>query len=77
MSKWNRWKLIHKETGLTFNQFYRKYSVKDKDGVLHDYQRDKLIPVLLDSGMPAIYNTEKWYPYLFFLKNCEWIVEMK
>lgn len=32
MSKWNKWKLIHKETGLTFKQQYQKFGIKTSIG---------------------------------------------
>ena len=71
MSKWNRWKLIHKETGKTFKQLV-------KDGQFQNYHKDdKLIPVLLDSGYPAYYNTQAYYPYLNMLDAKEWKVIMK
>lgn len=77
--KWNRWKLTHKETGLTFNQYYRKFPVKGSDGIVYDYRGigEKLIPILLDSGMPAVYIDTTYYPGMFFLVNSEWDVVMK
>ena len=71
MSKWNRWKLIHKETGKTFKQLVQ-------DGEFQNYHKDdKLIPVLLDSGYPAYYNSQAYYPYLNMLGAKEWEVIMK
>ena len=71
MSKWNRWKLIHKETGKTFKQLVR-------DAQFQNYAKDdELIPVLLDSGYPAYYNTQAYYPYLNMLDAKEWKVIMK
>ena len=71
MSKWNRWKLIHKETGKTFKQLVQ-------DGQFQNYAKyDKLIPVLLDSGYPAYYNSQAYYPYLQMLDAKEWKIIMK
>ena len=71
MSKWNRWKIIHKETGKTFKQLVR-------DGQFQNYDKDyELIPVLLDSGYPAYYNTQAYYPYLNMLDAKEWKIIMK
>ncbi|REK50845.1 MAG: hypothetical protein DWQ49_14995 [Bacteroidetes bacterium] len=71
MSKWNRWKLIHKETGKTFKQLVR-------DGQFQNYDEDdKLIPVLLESGYPAYYNTQAYYPYMNMLDAKEWKIIMK
>jgi hypothetical protein len=71
MSKWNRWKLIHKETGKTFKQLVR-------GGQFQNYAKDdELIPVLLDSGYPAYYNTQAYYPYLNMLDAKEWKIIMK
>lgn len=76
-NKWLKWKLIHKETGLTFNQYYKKHSIIDNDGIERSYQSDKLIPVLLTSGIPAVYVDQAYYPSMFFLRNKDWIVEKK
>ena len=71
MSKWNRWKLIHKETGKTFKQLVR-------DGQFKHYRKDdKLIPVLLDSGYPAYYHTQRYYPYMEILDARDWKIIMK
>lgn len=71
MSKWNRWKLIHKETGKTFKQLVR-------NGQFQNYDKDdKLIPVLLDGGYPAYYNTQTYYPYLNMLDGKQWKIIMK
>ena len=71
MSKWNRWKLIHKETGKTFKQLVR-------DGQFQNYDKgDELIPVLLNSGCPAYYNNQRYYPYLKILDAKEWKITMK
>ena len=67
MSKWNRWKLIHKETGLTFKQYQKKMGRDDPDD----------IPVLLQSGIPAIYNNTPYYPSIRYLNNKEWRIDMK
>jgi hypothetical protein len=66
MSKWNRWKLIHKETGLTF----RQYQIM-RGSTSEEY------PVLLQSGIPAVFNPEPYYPSIRFLENREWRIEMK
>jgi hypothetical protein len=76
-NKWLKWKMIHKETGLTFNQFYKKYPIIDNDGYARSYKDDKLIPVLLQSGIPAVYVDQPYYPYMFFLQNKDWIIEKK
>ena len=71
MSKWNRWKLIHKETGKTFNQLVQS-------GRFKNYHKNiKLIPVLLDSGYPAYYNPQPYYPYLEALDAKEWKIIIK
>ena len=71
MSKWNRWKLIHKETGKTFRQLVR-------DGQFQKYDKNTiLVPVLLDSGYPAYYNMEQYYPYMQVLDAKEWKIIMK
>ena len=44
-------------------------SLQDKD--------EKLIPVLLDSGYPAYYNMEQYYPYMQVLDAKEWKIIMK
>jgi len=67
MSKWNRWKLIHRETGLTFKQYQKSVGRDDPEDV----------PVLLQSGTPAIYNNTDYYPSIRFLENKEWRIEMK
>ena len=67
MSKWNRWKLIHKETGLTFKQYQQSRGSADKDDIV----------VMLESGMPAIYNNTPYYPSIRYLNNKEWRIEMK
>ncbi len=66
MSKWNRWKLIHRETGLTFNQYQKSIGIDSKE-----------YPVMLQSGLPAIYDPEPYYPSIRFLENSEWRIEMK
>ena len=76
-SKWLKWKMIHKETGLTFNQYYRKHPLVDNEGCLRDYKDDKLIPILLQSGIPAVYVDQAFYPCMFFLQNKDWIIEQK
>jgi hypothetical protein len=35
------------------------------------------VPVLLQSGIPAIYNDAPYYPSIRFLNNKEWRIEMK
>ena len=80
MSKWNRWKLVHKETGLTFNQHHQKHGTRDVDGIHRTkgmYNSKDMIPVLLESGIPAVYVQEQYYPFMFFLNNKEWEVRMK
>ena len=79
MSKWNRWKLINKESGLSFKQHYKTGKrFKNKRGRSTRYSpSSELIPVLLDSGIPAYYNTEQDYPYLEILDPKEWIIIMK
>lgn len=67
MSKWNRWKLIHKETGLTFKQYMKSIGQDDPDD----------IPVMLQSGIPAIYNNTPYYPSIRYLNNKEWRIDMK
>jgi len=75
MSKWNRWKLIHKETGMTFRQYYK--SGLFQHGGISYKENDELIPVLLDSGYPAFYNKEPFYPYMEVLDAKDWKVIMK
>jgi len=77
MSKWNRWKLIHKETGLTFNQYAKEHTIMAHDGRTIYENFGELRPVLLRSGIPAVYVDTPWYPYMFFLVNKEWEVIMK
>ena len=77
MSKWNRWKLIHKETGLSFKQYIKSHKVTDNNGLEHDWSRDKCFPVMLDSGIPAVYIDQAYYPSLYFLRNTDWKIEMK
>jgi hypothetical protein len=84
MSKWNKWKLIHKETGLSFNEYRKKYSIKPKDYIcsrdLSDLSNSEVIPVLLRTGIPAIYVGRNNFcgdcPYMLFLDNKEWRVIM-
>lgn len=71
MSKWNRWTLINKNTGLTFKQYYKAGHM----GTL--IKDEKLIPVLLDSGVPAYYHDTAYYPSLTILNSSEWIVKMR
>tara|TARA_Y100000296_G_C5059874_1_gene199230 strand:- start:419 stop:718 length:300 start_codon:yes stop_codon:yes gene_type:complete len=71
MSKWNRWKLIHKETGKTFKQLVRAGEFK------HYKSSAELIPVLLVTGVPAYYNTDKYYPYMEILDARDWKIIMK
>lgn len=74
MSKWNKWKLIHKETGLSFNQYREKYWIKSKitSYDLTKHEPGKVIPVMLRSGVLAVYVDQSYYPYMFFLDNKEW-----
>lgn len=74
--KWLKWKLIHKETGLSFNQYYRKNFINTPSGS-YNYKDCKLIPVLLQSGITAFYVDQPYYPYMSFLINKEWTVEQK
>lgn len=76
MSKWNKWKLIHKETGLTFRQYIKTVDrINTSSG--KEFVGDKWTPVLLESGMPAVYVDIAHYPYMFFLNNKEWRIEIK
>lgn len=61
-----KWKLIHKETGLTYNQWSAKHTPLDTS-----------FAVLLENGTPAIYFNEKYYPWIQFLSLSEWSVEFK
>lgn len=84
---WHRWKLIHKETGLTFKQKARPengginyYINKSKsDSITNQSSSDDItmIPVLLTHGYPAVYFDEDYYPSMSFLVAKEWIVKMK
>jgi len=76
-SKWLKWKMIHKETGLTFNQYYRIYPLIDNNGIKYYLKNEKVIPVLLQSGVPAVYVDQPYYPYAFFLQNKDWIIRQK
>jgi hypothetical protein len=76
-SKWLKWRMIHKETGLTFKQYYKKYPLIDNFGTENHRQEDKLILVLLQSGIPAVYVDQPYYPCMFFLQNKDWIIEKK
>ena len=79
MSKWNKWKLIHKETGLSFNEYRNKHPIKSKDGFSFDLKAHKVAePVMLRSGVLAVYEESgiRCYPYMFFLDNKEWRVIM-
>lgn len=67
--------MIHKETGLTFNQYKQKHSILDHNGFIRD--KEKMFPVLLESGIPAVYVDQEYYPFLFFLNNKDWIIEKK
>lgn len=75
-SKWLKWKMIHKETRLTFNQYYRKYPLVDSHGTNYSLQDSKVIPALLQSGVPVVYVDDR-YPYAIFLQNKDWIIEQK
>lgn len=75
-SKWLKWKMIHKETGLTFNQYYREHPLIDNNGIKYPLQDSKVIPALLQSGVPVVY-VDDCYPYAFFLQNKDWIIEQK
>lgn len=76
MSKWNKWKLIHKETGLSFNQYRNIYRVRGNDVFDHDLKEYKVEPVMLTSGILAVYVDNKYDSYMFFLDNKEWRVIM-
>jgi hypothetical protein len=78
MSKWNKWKLIHKETGFSFNQYREKHWIKSQitSYDLTKHERGKVIPVMLRSGVLAVYVNQAYYPYMFFLDNKEWSVIM-
>ena len=78
MSKWNKWKLIHKETQMTFSQYINDVGyVNTKSGsVVQKRNEQKWIPVILQSGIPAVYIEQDYYPYLFFLKASDWLIQM-
>mgnify|MGYP006297107111 CR=1 FL=1 len=82
MSKWNKWKLTHKETGLSFNEYRRQLPLCAKDGnriykeYLADLHNNEVIPVMLTSGILAVYVGIEHYPYMFYLDNKEWSVTM-
>lgn len=86
MSKWNKWKLIHRETGMTFNQYRQKFKIKMKDGTINDmsHPKEKYMwyePVLLQGGYPAVYNQNFSYyenaSGLYFLDAKDWKIEMR
>ncbi len=90
-SKWLKWKIIHKETGLTFNQYVNKFkTVKNKD--LNDINTTdtwsnqptfKCVPVILESGIPAMVRIRLFSDYGFesfdfqILNPKDWIIEQK
>lgn len=78
MSKWNKWKLTHKQSGLSFNEYRKSYWVRSKitSYNLTEYETAKIIPVMLRSGVLAVYVDVEYYPYMFFLDNKEWSVTM-
>lgn len=76
MSKWNKWKLTHKQSGLSFNQYRSKNKIKSKDGFDYDLKESKVEPVMLRSGVLAVYVDAHYYPYMVFLDNKEWSVTM-
>jgi hypothetical protein len=77
MSKWNKWKLIHKETGLSFNEYRNKNPVRSKDGRgPYTLNECKVEPVMLTSGVLAVYVVRFYEQYMFFLDNKEWRVIM-
>lgn len=77
-----KFKLIHKKTGLTFKQKAKKENggiVTDHGINYHVYEEDgrKLIPLLLDSGYPAVYVEQAYYPYMEILPAKDWDVVLK
>lgn len=76
-SKWLKWRMTHKVTGLTFNQYIQKHKVVINTGLEQSFIGIKCFPVLLSSGIPAIYVDQEYYPYLVFLRNTDWIIERK
>lgn len=79
MSKWNKWKLTHKQSGLSFNEYRKRYPIRSKTILqyhLSEYETAKIIPVMLRSGVLAVYVNADYYPYMFFLDNKEWSVTM-
>lgn len=77
MSKWNKWKLVHRETQLTFKQFIKTNKVRTSTDYMIDWSKSKVTPVLLENGIPAVYNHEPYYPSLTFLYNKDWEVILK
>lgn len=70
-----KFKLIHKPTGLTFKQ-----KAKKENGGINGYidQPDhRLIPILLDSGYPAMYIDTNYYPSMKILSASEWDVVIR
>ena len=77
MSKWNKFKLIHKETGLSARQYAKSSRFVDSSGSTWGVEYREVVPVLLDSGAPAIYVNTPYYPYLIILKPSDWLVRMR
>jgi uncharacterized membrane protein YvbJ len=75
--KWLKWKLIHRETGLKFKQYIKNNKVTTSTGYLIDWSNDKVTPVLLEDGIPAVFNHEPYYPSLTFLCNKDWQVILR
>ena len=80
----NKWKLIHKKTNLSLNQLLKEkeeYSVSYYDGEVYGKISldlyEKYIPLMTESGSPAIYVDIDYYPYLIILDPNEWIIEQK
>lgn len=75
MNNIQKWKLIHKETGLTFKQYRKKNDILDHTGLIRN--ADNMFPVILESGRLAVYVDREYYPCLFFLNNNDWSVRTK
>lgn len=70
-----KFKLIHKATGLTFKQKAKKEN-GGIDGYI-DMPGYHLIPILLDSGYPAMYIDTSYYPSMTVLPISEWDVVVR
>lgn len=79
MSKWLKWKLVHKD-GLTLKQYRQKHKVYDVEGrEVLGISEGKCEPILLESGYPAIlYDFGEWYgPFFAVLNAKDWYVVQK